>query len=147
MQVDLEGPAGVRAGVVVCYELLFPDLVRQFAVDRAELLLAITNDAWYGRTGAPHQFLAITALRSAETGLWTARAANTGVSAFIDAGGRVVSRTPIFERAWLLSEVPRHPDPEGATFYVRHGDVFAWACWAGVVVLAIAARRVRRGDE
>ena len=85
--------------MAVCYELLFPDLVRRFAADGAELLLGITNDAWYGRTGAPYQFLAITALRSAETGLWTARAANTGVSAFIDGAGRVREQTPIFEQA------------------------------------------------
>ena len=57
-----------RVGVPICYELLFPDLVRHFAGDGARLLLAITNDAWYGRTGAPHQFLAMTAMRSAETG-------------------------------------------------------------------------------
>ena len=77
----------LTAGVPICYELLFPDLVRRFVRDGAEMLLAITNDAWYGRTGAPYQFLAMTALRSAETRVWTARAANTGVSAIIDARG------------------------------------------------------------
>ena len=84
MTLAPDGGDGFPVGVPVCYELIFPDLVRRFAVDGAELLLGITNDAWYGRTGAPYQFLAITALRSAETRLWTARAANTGVSAFID---------------------------------------------------------------
>jgi apolipoprotein N-acyltransferase len=149
----LEDPGGViRPGVVVCFELLFPDLVRRFAADGAELLLAITNDAWYGRTGAPYQFLAITALRSAETGLWTARAANTGISGFIDGRGRVVEQTPIFEEAWLLADVPRALDPR-STFYVRHGDVFSFACWVGVGGLAIlgwrrpqGAAKVREGD-
>jgi apolipoprotein N-acyltransferase len=142
--VDLESGGGLRAGVVVCYELLFPDLVRRFAADGAELLLAITNDAWYGRTGAPHQFLAITALRSAETGLFTARAANTGVSGFIDGRGRVLEATPIFERTWRVMDVPRHPHPARATFYVRHGDVLAWSCVAGsAALLAAAARRAR----
>jgi apolipoprotein N-acyltransferase len=131
----------LRVGVVICFELLFPDLVRRFAADGSELLLAITNDAWYGRTGAPHQFLAITALRSAETGLWTARAANTGVSGFIDARGRVRQRTPVFEQAWRVADVPRARDPRRSTFYVRHGDVFAVACWLGVLGLAVAARR------
>jgi apolipoprotein N-acyltransferase len=148
--VDLESGGSVRAGVVVCYELLFPDLVRRFAVDGAQLLLAITNDAWYGRTGAPHQFLAITALRSAETGLYTARAANTGVSGFIDSRGRVLDPTPVFERAWRVMDVPRHPDPARATFYVRHGDVFAWICIAGSAALLAAAawraRGARMGD-
>lgn len=130
----------LQAGVVICYELLFPDRVRRFAAHGSELLLAITNDAWYGRTGAPYQFLAMTALRSAETGLWTARAANTGVSGFIDARGRVVERTPIFERTWRMAPVPRHPAPREATFYVRHGDVFARLCWLALLGLAIPAR-------
>ena len=89
------------------------------------MLLAITNDAWYGRTGAPYQFLAITALRSAETRVWTARAANTGVSAFIDARGRVRRQTRIFERDLLVADVPLRPAPAGGSFYARHGDVFA----------------------
>ena len=145
--VPLPGPEGrsVTVGIPICYELLFPDLVRRFARDGAELLLAITNDAWYGRTGAPYQFLAITALRAAETGLWTARAANTGVSAIIDGRGRVREQTRIFERAWLVADLPRRPAREGATFYVRHGDWFAVACAAGVLGLgALGLSGVRR---
>ena len=138
------GQGELRVGAVICYELLFPDLVRRFAADGGELLLAITNDAWYGRTGAPHQFLAITALRSAETGLWTARAANTGVSAFIDGRGRVRQQTPVFEEAWRVADVPRARSPRRSTFYVRHGDVFAAACWLGLAGLALVARRQPR---
>jgi apolipoprotein N-acyltransferase len=141
------GAGELEAGVVICYELLFPDLVRRFAADGSELLLAITNDAWYGRTGAPHQFLAITALRSAETGLWTARAANTGVSAFIDARGRVRQQTPVFEEAWRVADVPRARDPRRGTFYVRHGDVFAGACWLSLLGLAVAALRRRAASR
>jgi apolipoprotein N-acyltransferase len=140
----------VNAGVPICYELLFPDLVRRFVADGAEVLIAITNDAWYGRTGAPFQFLAITALRSAETRVWTARAANSGVSAFIDARGRVRAQSRIFERAWLVHEVPLRPPPAGGSFYTRHGDVFAGACWLGSAmalwVCALRGRRVRRGS-
>ncbi len=131
--------ASVRVGVPICYELLFPDLVRRFAGDGARLLLAITNDAWYGRTGAPHQFLAMTALRSAETGLWTVRAANTGVSAIIDAGGRVRERTGIFERDLLVADVPLHSSAEASTFYVRYGDVFAIAGWGVLLVHGLIA--------
>ncbi len=145
--MDLELQGGMRIGAVICYELLFPDLVRRFAADGAELLLAITNDAWYGRTGAPYQFLAMTALRSAETGLWTARAANTGVSGFIDARGRVVETTPLFEAHWRVMDVPRHPNPESATFYVRHGDVFAATCWLLCIGLAGRAWRGNRVRE
>jgi apolipoprotein N-acyltransferase len=128
--IALRGRREVRVGAPVCYELLFPDLVRRFAADGGRALIAITNDAWYGRTGAPYQFLAITELRAAETRLAIARAANTGVSAFIDGDGSVRGgATPIFEATWRSADLPLHPAPAEATFYVRHGDVFAWACW------------------
>jgi len=135
----------VKSGVPICYELLFPDLVRRMVADGAEILFAITNDAWYGRTGAPYQFLAMTALRSAETRVWTARAANTGVSAIIDSRGRVRSRTRIFERDWLAFDVPLRGAPRGGSFYARHGDLFAMACWAAIAMLAIVGWR--RGKE
>jgi apolipoprotein N-acyltransferase len=145
---DVPGPGTrLRAGVPICYELLFPDLIRRFVRDGAQVMLAITNDAWYGRTGAPHQFLAITALRSAETRVWTARAANSGVSAIIDARGEVRRRTRIFERDLLVEDVTLRPAPAGGSFYTRFGDMFAAGCWAGAGVwLALAWRRVRQGN-
>ena len=147
LHLPLPGGDGARltAGVLICYEILFPDLVRRFVRDGAEMFFAITNDAWYGRTGAPYQFLAITALRSAETRVWTARAANTGVSAIIDARGRVRARTRIFERDWLQADIPLRPAPVGGSFYTRHGDVFAWACWAVLAAAGLAAWKGRRG--
>jgi apolipoprotein N-acyltransferase len=139
------GDRTLPVGIPICYELLFPNLVRRFVDDGARVLLAITNDAWYGRTGAPFQFLAITAMRSAETGTWTARAANTGVSAFIDGRGRVREQTRIFERDLLVGDVPLRRAGAAPTFYARHGDVFAWACWASLLGLgALGWRRGRR---
>ncbi|MCC6642402.1 MAG: apolipoprotein N-acyltransferase [Deltaproteobacteria bacterium] len=142
-----EAERTVRAGIPICYELLFPDLVRRFAGDGAEILVAITNDAWYGRSGAPYQFLAITALRSAETRLWTARAANTGITALIDDLGRVREQTAIFERTLLVGDVPLRSPGHEATFYVRHGDVFAGACWASLAVFAILGVCWPRGER
>jgi apolipoprotein N-acyltransferase len=140
--------AELTAGVPICYELLFPELMRRFVRGGAEVLFAMTNDAWYGRTGAPYQFLAITALRSAETRVWTARAANTGVSAIIDARGRVLRQTRIFERDLLVDDVTLRPAPAGGSFYTRHGDVFAVLCWAGAWLwLAAAWRRVRQESQ
>jgi apolipoprotein N-acyltransferase len=141
----------VKLGTVICYELLFPDLVRRFVADGAQLLLGITNDAWYGRTGAPYQFLAMTAMRSAETGTWTARAANTGVSAIIDSAGRVRDALPIFERGKLIAEVPLREVTQPPTPYVRFGDAFALSCW-GLALLAFAStgyqsRKGRRTHE
>ena len=135
------GDAVVSAGVPICYELLFPDLMRGFAGDGARVLLAITNDAWYGRTGAPYQFAVMTALRAAESGLWTARAANTGISALIDGRGRIRSRTEIFERDFLVGDVPLRPRESGQTPYVRHGDLLVLACWIGLGAAAVVSRR------
>jgi apolipoprotein N-acyltransferase len=134
------GARRVSAGVPICYELLFPDLVRRFVGDGAGVLLAITNDAWYGRTGAPLQFLAMTAVRSAENGVWTARAANTGVSAIIDSRGQVLEQTGLFERDLRVADIPLRPPPLGGTFYTRFGDVFVIGCWLVAGALGIAAR-------
>jgi hypothetical protein len=108
MAIPLPDGREIRFGTPVCYELLFPDLVRRFAGDGGRALLAITNDAWYGRTGAPYQFLAITELRAAETGLWVARAANTGVSAFIEAPARADANHPSRPG---VADPPLHPEP------------------------------------
>ena len=134
----------MTVGVPICYELIFPDVVRRFVGDGAELLFAITNDAWYGRTGAPHQFLVITAMRSAESRLWTARAANTGISALIDARGQVRQQTSIFERDFLVGDVRLANPAVEPTFYVRRGDVFAGACWLAAGVLGLVGRRRKR---
>ena len=139
--------AGVTVGVPICYELLFPDLTRRFVSDGAVLLLAITNDAWYGRTGAPYQFLAMTAVRSAENGVWTARAANTGVSAIIDSQGRVRSHTRIFERDLLVGDLPLRASPRGGTFYARHGDIFVYGCWVAIVALAVGGVMRKAKEE
>jgi len=133
------GESAVTVGVPICYELLFPDLVRRFVADGAGVLLAITNDAWYGRTGAPYQFLVMTAMRSAEGRVWTARAANTGVSALIDERGQVRKRTRIFERGFLVGDVPVRPPGIDDSFYVRRGNLFAWACWGGLLALCGAS--------
>lgn len=149
LAVPLSRDRTLTAGVPICYELLFPDEVRRFVSspdDRggAELLLAITNDAWYGRTGAPYQFLVMTAMRSAENRVWTARAANTGVSALIDHRGRVQMQTALFEQTFLVGDVPRRAAPAGGSFYARHGDWLPAGCWLGLAGLAVAAWR-RRG--
>jgi len=143
LAVPLRDGATLTAGVPICYELIFPDEVRRFVASPsgAELLLAITNDAWYGRTGAPYQFLAMTAMRSAENRVWTARAANTGVSALIDDRGRVRMQTRLFEQTLLVGDVPRRPAPLGGSFYARHGDWFPAACWLALAALAAVGWR------
>jgi apolipoprotein N-acyltransferase len=129
---------GRRVGAFICYEAIFPDLVRQFTREGADLLVNVTNDAWYGRTSAPHQHLAMAAFRAVENGKYLVRAANTGISAVVDPRGRVLEKTPLFEEAALVRDVPLVP---GRTFYSRYGDVFAWACLLATLVLTLQSFR------
>lgn len=146
IDIPLANGQTVRVGIPICYELIFPDLVRRFKQDGAELLVGITNDAWYGRTGSPYQFLAMTALRSAETRLAGVRAANTGVSAHIDYAGRVSAHTPIFERTLVVEDVVLAGVWKGRSFfYADYGDVFAYACTAATVLCSLIA--VHRGRK
>ena len=118
-------PRPVSFGVVICYEVIFPNLVRQFAANGAEFLVTVTNDAWFGRSSAPSQHFAMVVFRSVENHLAFARSANTGISGFIDPFGRIVEATPIFtEQAVKATMQVWRPD----TFYSRYGDVFAYGC-------------------
>ena len=133
---------GHPVGATICYEAIFPDMVRGFGANGAELLVNITNDAWYGRSSAPHQHLAMAAFRAVENGKYLVRAANTGISAVVDPHGRILERTPLFEPTIIVRDVPFVP---GTTFYGRHGDVFAWTCFAIALVLtATSATKAQR---
>ena len=115
----------VKFGIVICYEVIFPDLVRQIAHSGAEFLVTITNDAWFGDSSAPAQHFSMVVFRSVENHLAFARAANTGISGFIDPFGRIIVASPIFMQTALQAEIPVR---QTKTFYSRHGDVFAYGC-------------------
>lgn len=130
---------GHRIGGFICYEAIFPSLVRRFAAGGAELLVNVTNDAWYGTTSAPHQHLAMAAFRAVENRRYLVRAANTGITAVVDPRGRVLEPTRLFDTTVLVREVPLVAE---STFYARHGDVFARACAAlGLALVAVTFRR------
>ena len=135
---------GHAIGGFICYEAIFPDLVRRFPANGAELLVNITNDAWYGTTSAPYQHLAMATFRAVENRRYLVRAANTGVTAVVDPWGRVLERTRLFDTTVLVREVPF---VSGTTFYTRHGDVFAHGCAAAALALVAATlrRRARAG--
>jgi apolipoprotein N-acyltransferase len=132
---------GHRIGGYICYEAIFPSLVRRFTAQGAQLLVNVTNDAWYGTTSAPYQHLAMAAFRAVENGRYMVRAANTGITAVVDPRGRVLEETRLFERAVLVREVPFVREQ---TFYARHGDVFAWGCAAAALAMLAASFRVSR---
>jgi apolipoprotein N-acyltransferase len=116
---------GRRFGVLICYEGIFPEAARDYKRNRADLLVNITNDAWFGRTSAPYQHLSMTVFRAIENRLYLVRAANTGVSAVIDPTGVILSRTGVFERTVLKGEV-KFIDEK--TFYAAYGDLFVYLC-------------------
>ena len=128
---------GARIAPIICYEDIIPSFSRRFVKKGANLIVNITNDAWFGRTVAPYQHMFVSIPRSVETRRYLLRSTNTGISAVIDPVGRVVAKTPIFVRTNLESEVGLMNG--GLTLYTRLGDVFPIAClvlWAGYAVIA-----------
>lgn len=119
-------------GVVICYEGIFPDLARRFVRAGARLMVNMTNDAWFGRTGGPLQHLAMYPFRAVEHRIAIVRAANTGVSAIIAPSGRIVRTLGLFERANLVGRVPLR---DRDTLYSRLGD---WLSYVGLLVSALA---------
>jgi apolipoprotein N-acyltransferase len=110
-----------------------PDLVRQFARDGSQLFVNVTNDAWFGESAAPFQHLAMARMRAIENHRYLLRAANNGVSAIIDPGGRVVKTVPRNQRTFLEGHFSFETR---MTAYSQYGDVFAWIClFASVAVL------------
>ncbi|MGB0077520.1 MAG: apolipoprotein N-acyltransferase [Candidatus Sulfotelmatobacter sp.] len=116
---------GTKLGVFICYESVFPGEVRQFADQGAQVLVNISNDGWYGDSGAYAQHLNQTRMRAIENDRWILSATDTGVTASIDPYGRTVARLPRKERAALVAP---YALTSVTTFYTRHGDWFAWLC-------------------
>ncbi len=116
---------GTLLGIFICYESVFPGEVRQFADDGAQVLVNLSNDGWYGDSGAYAQHLNQTRMRAIENDRWLLSATNTGVTASIDPYGRTVARLPRKERDALVAP---YALTSVTTFYARHGDWFAWLC-------------------
>jgi apolipoprotein N-acyltransferase len=117
--------AGSKLGVFICYESIFPDEIRQLAANGAEVFVNISNDGWYGDSGAYAQHLEQARMRAVENDRWLLRDTNTGVTAAIDPYGRVVSSIPRKLRAALEAN---YALTNVTTFYTRHGDWFAYVC-------------------
>ncbi len=137
---------GARLAVLICYEGIFPDLSRRAVDHGADLLLNITNDAWYGNSSAPYQLLAMSAMRSVETHTPMVRVANTGISAVIEPDGNITARTELFTRGTEIRTVPWR---RGRTIYSIVGDLFAEICFGlsivGLLLAMISPRRPQTG--
>ncbi|MBO0910146.1 MAG: apolipoprotein N-acyltransferase [Acidobacteria bacterium] len=114
-----------KIGVFICYESVFPDEVRQFAKNGAQVFVNISNDGWYGDSGAYAQHLRQARMRAVENTRWLLRATNTGVTAAIDPAGRVVDEAPRKVRTALGVSYALE---NTTTFYTRHGDWLAYGC-------------------
>ena len=132
-------PVGTHlVSTAICYEVVYPDLVRRFVAGGSEMLTTITNDAWFGPTSAPNQHFEQASMRAIEEGRYLVRSANTGISGIVDPYGRVLARTAIFEPAVVVGEARfLHT----STFYARHGDVLAYASVLATAALLVLARR------
>ena len=129
---------GHRIATTICYEDVFPALMREFPRRGAEAIVNITNDGWFGSSSAPYQHLRMAAVRAVESRRYLIRAANTGISAIIDPYGNVVSRTSLGERTSLEGTAGYRTD---MTVYVRYGDVFAIGVGLAAAVFVLLAWR------
>ena len=114
-----------KFGVVICFEIIFPDLCRKFVKEGADFLVTLTNDAWFGRTSAPYQHLSMATFRAIENRVFVVRAANTGITGFIYPKGEIVKQGGIFTEETMIGTI--HLSKQ-KTFYTVYGDVFAWIC-------------------
>lgn len=125
-----------KISVVICYEVIFPELVREFVAEGATVMATITNDAWFGASSAPYQHYAMAVFRSVENRIGIARSANTGISGLIDPSGRILHATPIFTEQAVTGRLPLR---NTQTFYTRNGDVFAYACVIITALIGVVA--------
>ena len=130
-----------KVGVLICFESVFPDLSRQWVLAGANMLVNLTNDAWYGKSSAPHQSLAMAVLRAVETRRSLVRSANTGISAFISPTGAIVRQSELFVPWAATSEVVLNQD---LTIWARYGYLFAPICLLIGVLSGLAAIAKRR---
>jgi apolipoprotein N-acyltransferase len=141
-----EGPRLLEAGnrkfgTLICYEIIFPDLVRSNVREGADFLVNITNDAWFGRTAASRQHFSALVLRAVENRRPVIRAANTGISGFVDSRGRILTASELFVRGHYAVDVGLSRE---RTLYTRVGDLLPALCAAVATVLLLARLRRRK---
>ncbi len=130
-----------RFSAPICWETVFPYMIRNFVRNRAQFIVNITNEAWFGDTAAPYHFLSSNVFRAVENRVCLVRCGNTGVSCFIDPHGRIVKRVKdetgrdIFVRGTLTETITLMNEQ---TIYTRFGDIFAWFCLGCSVLVLIA---------
>jgi len=135
---------GESVGASVCYEAIFPGVLRESVREGATWLVNVTNDSWFGDTVAPRQHLAMARMRSVEFRRPMVRAANAGISAVIDERGELVATLGIFRKGILVGEI--HPRG-GKTVYAKTGDIFAISCTIIILLILMIPGRGSHGSR
>lgn len=137
-----------KFGSPICYEIIFPDLVRRFVKEGAQFLVTVSNDGWFGNSDAPYQHFSIASMRAIENRRFLIRATSTGVSGIVDPFGRVLKKIDIGKMEFAIQDI--YPIDE-KTFYSNHGDIFAQSCLtiSGISFILSLWRRygIRRGKK
>ena len=133
---------GNKFAVNICFEIIFPDLVRQSVKQGAGYLVNITNDAWFGQSAASYQHMSMVAMRAVENRVPIVRAANTGITGSVDAYGRIIEATEIFKEDWVIARI--HPQTSKPGFYSTYGDIFSQLCLALVPLFALMGSQARK---
>ncbi|MDR3012724.1 MAG: apolipoprotein N-acyltransferase [Chitinispirillales bacterium] len=129
----------------ICYEMIFPDFVRRRLRESTNLLVNVTNDGWFGRTSGPYQHAVMSQMRSIENGISMARAANSGISMYVDPHGRILTKTGLYTREIAVKDIPVY---RIMTFYTRFGDWFVFFCaiLTAFGILAGVIQKKRMGE-
>ncbi|MCK5451037.1 MAG: apolipoprotein N-acyltransferase [Candidatus Omnitrophica bacterium] len=152
------GPEGARMkwidfykiGVLICFEDVFPYIAREYTKKNADVLINITNDAWFGETAASRQHLQSSVFRAVENRIPVVRAANTGISCFIDPIGNVTSKISsegkdIFVSGYLIDSIKTYPMKSHYTLY---GDMFVLFCvFAFLAVIVVEKILLFRSEK
>jgi apolipoprotein N-acyltransferase len=125
-------------GTPVCYEIIFPGLVRKYYIKGGDFIVNITNDAWFGKTNGPYQHFSMAVFRAIENRKPVIRAANTGISGFIDSSGRILQTSDIFVRTTLKADLKTD---SSLSFYTKYGDLFSFFCIVASLLLFINIRK------
>ncbi|MBZ0155354.1 MAG: apolipoprotein N-acyltransferase [Alphaproteobacteria bacterium] len=125
-------------GTLICYEIIFPGLVRKFFVRGGDFMVTITNDAWFGTTQGPYQHFSMAVFRAIENRKPVVRAANTGISGFIDSNGRIIGKTELFRRTYMVKEIRTDAT---VSPYTKYGDIFSYLNIVCFLLLLVGKRK------
>lgn len=130
----------LKLGLLICYEDIFPQLARESVLKGANVLVNLTNDAWYGNTSAQYQHLVFSQMRALENRRYLLRSTNTGITALISPHGDIINRLPPFVNDYVIVKVYPY---EGESFYTKYGDLIVWICLIGMGMIVFAGVKKR----